>query len=174
MDQANHSIAMRTDDITKAGSYVIYYEVALVNYPNNKMTVDVPFKITLIKPHSEPRLSVLGKMLSWTFNVEVPTTTSVLVGTPYDPDGEDVLAEFSSGGLPITYNSKTGLILVDPSIKVGIYSLIIKLTDINPMGAYMTSYSILLKVTHPPPPPLVEQAAPLNQTDANQTTTENP
>jgi len=90
-------------------------------------------------------------MVEHTFNVQVPTTTSVYVGKPYDPDGDKIFIEFSSGSQLISFNEKSGLLLIDPLIKEGSYSVTIKLEDIGAIYILTQKYNILLKISYPAP-----------------------
>ena len=75
-----------TEDTTLKGEYFISYDVYHTNYDTNKVTVDVPFLITVIDPCDEP-VSVMPSTLenqeyTITDNANLPYVFDVYTADP--------------------------------------------------------------------------------------------
>jgi hypothetical protein len=61
--------------MTKAGTYTIFYDVALQDYPINFKPIGTPFKVMATKPNSAPTLASMFRKQA-IYSIEIPPESS--------------------------------------------------------------------------------------------------
>lgn len=125
VDLAGSSITITGTDPKMAGTYTVYFDVALVNYPSNVKSTTTPFKVTVTKPNTAPTLSELSKKQSMV-QLEIPKMPAeayfIPTGNPVDAENDKVSIEFENGGEAfISYDKSSGQIVVSSGIIDGAY-----------------------------------------------------
>jgi hypothetical protein len=150
IDFSSSSILIKCDDASKAGTFQVFYDVAMSKYPTNLLASSSSFKVVLTKPNTAPTLSGLAtKAQQVTVTIPFPAADQTIsVGKPTDVDGDKVTTEFqNNGNMDLAYDEAKGVVTVAKSAKDGTYSATIKVKDDNTSGPLTTTYSLTIKVT---------------------------
>ena len=134
VDFSTSSVTIKGTDAGTVGTYTIYFEVALSNYPTNRKTTTNPFKVVVTKPNTAPTMSGLATKLA-TFNVEIPFPPAdqiVSVGKTVDSEGDKVVVQFDNNGAQeLAFDQASGSIKLAAATKEGTYGASLKLQDDN-------------------------------------------